>query len=65
MSYHDQVGLGTDLLEQSTLEIRLIAKLKNGESKDLPTVRVPKKLTDNFCQFQDIDRLKKIIKINR
>ena len=54
--YHDQVALSQEKLEQSTLEIKIIAKFKNGEARDLKSIRVPRKLSGEFNQFQDIDR---------
>lgn len=55
--YHDQVALTQEQLESSTLLIKTTAKLESGAVKELPEIKVPRKI-EGFSQFQDIDRLK-------
>ena len=46
-------------LESSTLLIKAYATLdRGGGSKELPTIKVPRKIDASFSQFQDIDRLR-------
>ena len=46
-------------LESSTLLIKAYATLdRGGGSKELPTIKVPRKPDASFSQFQDIDRLR-------
>ena len=55
--YHDQVALPEEVLKDSELEIRIRAKKKDGSVENLPSIKVPRQLTDEFNSFQDIDRL--------
>ena len=56
--YHDQVALPEEVLKDSQLDIRIRAKKSDGSVEDLKTLRVPHQLSDQFSQFQDLDRLK-------
>ena len=58
VKYHDQVALPPEVLRDSTLEIRIRATRKDGNTFDLPGLKVPRKTDDDFNEFQDIDRLK-------
>jgi len=55
--YHDQVALQEEILKDSELEILIQATMKGGGKVDLPSIRVPRVLSDQFNMFQDIDRL--------
>ena len=55
--YHDQVALPEEVLKDSELEIRIRAKKKDGSVENLPAIKVPRQLTDEFNSFADIDRL--------
>ena len=54
--YHDQVQLPKELLEDSELQIIVRVKDNTGV-RDLQSLKVPRKLSDQFNIFQDIDRL--------
>lgn len=56
--YHDQVALTDQQLENSNLLIRSTAILEDGREVDLPDVKIPRKVVEEFSQFQDIDRLR-------
>ena len=58
VKYHDQVALPQEVLKDSTLEIQIQAKKKDGSVERLERIYVPPQQVQYFNDFQDIDRLK-------
>ena len=53
-----QVALDAEKLESSTLEVKILATLRDGGQEELSGIFIPPKVDDEICNSADIDRLK-------